>query len=140
MKAWEQLENDPNVSLWWYGDVKNPTSYYYIDHGVRISKDLKSGLIEVKNASLADEHYVEVSKEQYNVFDTDGWLHGCYRVCIDTLNNRINKVSYLTSLEKNSDKMEELKDRHKKLLTKLDRYLELNEKLSTFATTKKVIY
>jgi hypothetical protein len=40
MKAWEQLENDPNVSLWWYGDERNPTSYYYIDHGVRISKDL----------------------------------------------------------------------------------------------------
>jgi len=140
MKAWQELESDPNVSLWWYGDERNPTSYYYIDHGVRISKDLKSGLIEVKNASLADEHYVEVSTEQYKVFDTEGWLPGCYRVCIDTLNSRINKVNYLISLEKNSDKTEELKDRLKKLLTKLDRYLELNEKLSTFATTKKVIY
>jgi hypothetical protein len=46
----------------------------------------------------------------------------------------------LISLEKNSDKTEELKDRLKKLLTKLDRYLELNENLSTFATNKKVIY
>ena len=140
MRAWEQLENDPNVSLWWYGDERNPTSYYYIDHGVRISKDVETGRVEVKNAQLADEHYSDVSSIQYSIFETEGWLPGCYRVCIDTLNNRINKVSYLISLEKNSDKTEELKDRHKKLLTKLDRYLELNEKLSTFATTKKVIY
>jgi hypothetical protein len=137
MKAWQELESDPNVSLWWYGDERNPTSYYYIDHGVRISKDLESGLIEVKNASLADEHYVEVSTEQYDVFAYKGWLPGCYRVCIDTLSNRINKVSYLMSIEKSYDKNEELRDRLKKLLTKLERYLELNEKLSTFATTKK---
>ena len=140
MKAWQQLENDPNVSLWWYGDERNPTSHYYIDHGVRISKDAESGLIEVKNASLADEHYVKVTNEQFKIFENEGWLPGCYRVCIDTCNKRLNKVNYLISVEKNSDKMEELTDRKNKLLTKLDRYLELNEKLTTFATTKKVIY
>jgi len=106
MKAWQELESDPNVSLWWYGDERNPTSYYYIDHGVRISKDLTSGLIEVKNASLADEHYVEVSIDQYKVFACNGWLLGCYRVCIDTLNNKINKVTNLITLEKHSDKTE----------------------------------
>ena len=137
MKAWEQLENDPNVSLWWYGDERNPTSYYYIDHGVRISKDLSTGLIEVKNASLADEHYVSVSKSQYAMFETEGWLPGCYRVCIDTCNKRINKVIYLLSVEKNAEKTADLNDRLTKLQTKLDRYLELNEKLSTFATLKK---
>ena len=137
MKAWEQLENDPNVSLWWYGDEENPTSYYYIDHEVRISKDIESGLVEVKNASLADEHYVEVTTEQYDIFEKKGWLPGCYTVCIDTYDRRLNKVDYLISVEKNSDKIEELKDRRLKLLTKLNRYLELNENLSTFATLKK---
>lgn len=137
MKAWEQLENDPNVSLWWYGDERNPSIHYYIDHGVRISKDVKTGVIEVKNAQLADEHYSDVSAIQYSIFETEGWLPGCYKVCIDTCNKRLNKVNYLISIEKNKDRMDELTDRRSKLLTKLDRYLELNEKLTTFVSAKK---
>lgn len=137
MKAWEELESDPNVSLWWYGDERAPTLYYYIDHGVRISKDTESGRIEVKNAQMADEHYVDVTDEQYNTFAELGWLAGCYEVCIDVCTKRLEKVNYLISIEKHDIRMDELMERKGKLSTKLQRYLELNERLNIFAPDKQ---
>ena len=137
MRAWEQLENDPNVSLWWYGDERNPTSYYYIDHGVRISKDVETGRVEVKNAQLADEHYSDVSSIQYSIFETEGWLPGCYRVCIDTCKARLSKVDYLISIEKNEDRLDELMERKGKLSTKMQRYVDLKERLGIFAVEQK---
>jgi hypothetical protein len=137
MKAWEELESDPNVSLWWYGDERAPTQYYYIDHGVRISKDIESGRIDVKNAQMSDEHYINVTDDQYNTFAELGWLAGCYEVCIDVCINRLDKVNYLISIEKHEVRMDELMERKGKLSTKLQRYLELNERLNIFAPTKK---
>lgn len=137
MKAWQELENDPNVSLWWYGEERNPTAYYYIDHGVRISKDVESGRIEVKNAQLADEHYVNVTDDQFDVFEHQGWLAGCYTVCIDTCETRMCKVNYLISIEKNENRMDELMERKGKLSTKMQRYIDLIERLPIFASTEK---
>lgn len=137
MKAWQELESDPNVSLWWYGEERAPTVHYYIDHGVRISKDVETGLIEVKNAQLSDEHYSSVTDEQYEVFKNYGWLPGCYTVCIDTCKNRLIKVNYLISIEKNDDRMDELMERKGKLSTKMQRYSDLMERLLIFAPTEK---
>jgi hypothetical protein len=130
MKAWQQLESDPNITLYHYGTSENKSSEYYIDHGVRIEK-MRDGSITIKNCMLAGDFYKEVSSHEYNVFETKGWLEGCYNVCINTLESKLEKCNYLIKHMKNHD---ELIDRRNVLEEKILRYKELSKNLSKFAT------
>lgn len=133
MKAWQDL-ND-SVQLYTTGLTNNPTSYWYIDHGVKIERFEEDGRIEINNAMLAGDHYEKVSEVEYAVFENNGWLPGCYQVCINTFTKRLNKVNYLISnCKEGSTYLDDLMARKAILSQKLDRYLELMENIDTFAT------
>lgn len=130
MKAWQDLEQ--TVALYWTGDDREPKSHYYIEHGVKIERFTEDGRFEIKNVQLAGDHYEDVSDEERKVFETEGWLEGCYFVCQNTYTRRLNKVNYLISVEKDLDIMDDLMARKASLTKKLDRYYELSSKLSNF--------
>ena len=129
MKAWEQLEQDPNITIYYYGTSENKSSEYYIDHGVRIEK-MRDGSVTIKNCMLAGDFYKEVSSKEYNVFEQKGWLAGCYNVCISTLESKLTKCNYLIKHTKHDDRLVE---RRNVLEEKILRYKELSEKLHKFA-------
>ena len=122
MKAWEDLERDPYVSLYWTGDDLDPDSHWYMDHGVKIEK-FKDGRIEINNCMHAGDFYVPVTESQRYVFENVGWLPGCYDVCIDMYSARMLRINKLESSE---DGIESVKNNTEK---KLKRYLELRNNL-----------
>ena len=99
MKAWNDLENDPYISLYWTGDDRNPDTYWYMDHGVKIEQ-MKDGSIEINNAMVGGDFYKRVTDSQYKVFEEKGWLAGCYNVCVETYKERLRKVDVLIGLER----------------------------------------
>ena len=132
MKAWNDLME--SVSVYRTGLDEEPTSYWYLDHGVKIEMFTDDGRIELKNVMVAGDHYKDITDEERAVFETDGWLKGCYTVCINTYSRRMAKVDYLLSLRKNNDTMTlELKERKADIQKKLDRYFEMMNNLSIFA-------
>ena len=125
MKAWDELENDPNVSLYWTGDYINPDSHWYMDHGVKIEK-FRDGRIELNNAMFPGDFYIPLSKKQIDIFKHKGWLIGCYNVCIDMYTTRMNNVIKLINI--NPD-LPELEERKKNIEKKLSRYFDLIDNL-----------
>jgi hypothetical protein len=125
MKAWSDLEEDPNVSLYWTGDYENPKSLWYIDHGIKIEK-FPDGTIQLYNAMMSGDFYKPLTKDQIAVFEQSGWLRGCYNVCIDTYMTRLNKLMQLINLNPDA---EELIGRKKYLEKKLARYFDLLDNL-----------
>jgi hypothetical protein len=123
MKAWNDLEKE--VSLYWTGDDKNPDSYWYIDHGVKIER-FKDGHFELSNAMASGDFYKPLSKDQVEVFETEGWLKGCYKVCIDTYSIRLFNLEKLILMNPESD---ELIFRKINIEKKIKRYLELVDNL-----------
>lgn len=121
MKAWEDLEKE--VSLYWTGDENNPVSHWYMEHGCKIEKFVSDGRIEIKNVMMAGDHYVSIDADQYAVFEDEGWLAGCYNVCIDVYRERLSRVS------KHNMANEDIRIRVENLNKKLARYVELKEYL-----------
>ena len=136
MKAWNDLEEDPYITLYWTGDERNPDTHWYMDHGVKIEQ-MRDGSIEINNAMVGGDFYKRVTDSQYKVFEEKGWLAGCYNVCIETYKERLRKVDALIGLERgreNHDVCEELEGRRGMLRNKLLRYVELSEKNNSFVT------
>lgn len=125
MKAWDDLESDPNVSLYWTGDERDPDSHWYMDHGIKIEK-FKDGHIELSNAMIAGDFYKPLTKDQVSVFEDKGWLRGCYNVCIDMYMIRLHNVCQIINMNPES---RELDERKKNIEKKLARYFDLLDNL-----------
>lgn len=125
MKAWNDLESDPNVSLYWTGDERDPDSHWYMDHGIKIEK-FKDGHIELSNAMIAGDFYKPLTKDQVSVFEDKGWLRGCYNVCIDMYMIRLHNVMQIIRMNPES---RELDERKKNIEKKLARYFDLLDNL-----------
>lgn len=125
MKAWTDLENDPDINLYWTGFNLKPDSYWYVDHGVKIER-FNDGRFELNNVMMPGDFYKPLTKDQIAVFEQSGWLRGCYNVCIDTYMARLNKLMQLINLNPDA---EELIGRKKYLEKKLARYFDLLDNL-----------
>jgi hypothetical protein len=64
--------------------LTTPDSESYIYKGVKIIKD-EDG-IRVLNTKFNGDYYHEVTREEYTIFEKNGWRVGCYLVA--TRNNR----------------------------------------------------
>jgi len=125
MKAWDDLEKDPNVSLYWTGDERDPDSHWYMDHGIKIEK-FRDGHIDLSNAMIAGDFYKPLTQDQVEVFETKGWLRGCYNVCIDMYMIRLHNVCQIINMNPES---RELDERKKNIEKKLARYFDLLDNL-----------
>lgn len=112
MKAWQDLESNPNVSI--YRTMK---SSWYINHGVKIERFDEDGRIEVKNTMTHDDHYDDVTDDQYHVFENVGWEAGAFTVCIDVLEGKYSRASLYTP------------ERCASIRKKIDAYRERLEKI-----------
>jgi hypothetical protein len=125
MKAWDDLEKDPNVSLYWTGDERDPDSHWYMDHGIKIEK-FRDGHVDLSNAMIAGDFYKPLTQDQVEVFETKGWLRGCYNVCIDMYMIRLHNVCQIINMNPES---RELDERKKNIEKKLARYFDLLDNL-----------
>jgi hypothetical protein len=112
MKAWEELENNKDISLY-----KTMTSTWYIHMGIKIEKFDKDGMIVIKNGLSHGDRYTDIRDIHRDIFDKIGWTAGCLVVNIDWFTQRLSN----TNCE--SDRYEEYKN-------KLKEYTERLEKLS----------
>lgn len=84
MKAWNDLANDPYISLY-----QTRVSKWYIDMGVKIERFDEDGRVEIKNTMTPTESYKDLTAEQLKVFNDLGWYAGCISLNVDVLEQRI---------------------------------------------------
>lgn len=125
MKAWNDLNDVLKVHIYWTGDRDQPKSRWYMDHGVKIER-LANGTFEINNAMYPGDFYKPITEAQMFVFEHVGWLAGCYRVCIDTFNERMDTIDAL--LNRYPEDPVTI-SRKNTLQKKIDRYYELADKL-----------
>lgn len=89
MKAWIDIENDPNKTI-----GEDSKTYWYIDMGVKIEKNKQTGEIVIKNTMNFNEYFLDITLDQYDVFENQGWLKGCLKVNIDHNNDMAEKYEY----------------------------------------------
>jgi hypothetical protein len=90
MKAWQDLEENPHVSLY-----HTRVSMWYLDMGVKIEKFDDDGHIEVKNTMTPNEKFRDVCDDEREVFDKQGWEAGCLTVNINVINEKIEWQEHL---------------------------------------------
>lgn len=129
MKAWNELMVDNDISLYWTGDHRNPTSYWYMDHGIKIEMFNDTGEIKINNVMTPGDHYEEITEDQYAIFNNDGWLAGCYNVNISTLDDKMKRLQVYVNSCKEEDALKKLMDRKELLIKKQLRYFDLLDKL-----------
>jgi hypothetical protein len=125
MKAWQDLEENPHVSLY-----HTRVSMWYVDMGIKIEKFDEDGRIEVKNTMTPNEKFYDVSDEHRKIFEEEGWLIGCLHMNINVLEKKIEWQERL--LESNClvgpDTM------HKKIEKNKEKLLYYQQRLAKFVT------
>ena len=71
--------------------LTTPVSESYIYKGVKIERD-ESG-IRIMNTKFNGDYYAEVSKEEYAIFERNGWRVGCYMVATSNNRKALNNIS-----------------------------------------------
>lgn len=71
--------------------LTTPTSEAYIYKGVKIIKD-EDG-VRVLNTKFNGDYYHEVTKDEYAIFEKNGWRVGCYIVATSNNRKALNMIS-----------------------------------------------
>ena len=90
MKAWQDLETNPHISIY-----RTRLSEWYIDMGVKIEKFDEDGRIEIKNTMTPNEKFRDVGDDERDVFDKQGWVAGCLNVNINVLERKLEWQEHL---------------------------------------------
>jgi hypothetical protein len=133
MKAWQDLENDEHISLYWTGDSRKPKTLWYLNHGVKIEKDMETGEIEIKNTMTKSDMYEDVNRHQRWIFESKGWEAGCMRVCFDVYRKRDIEFKLMmdNALDQNRlEALDRLRVMHEKVINKMVSYEQRLKKLS----------
>lgn len=124
MKAWQDLENDPHVSLY-----RTRVSKWYLDMGIKIEKFDEDGRIEVKNTMTPGEMFKDLNEDDLKLFEEKGWMVGCLTMNVGVLKEKIEWLEHLIvdsnvdpasiqrRLEKNREKLLDYQQRLTKFVT-----------------------
>lgn len=124
MKAWQDLENDPHISLY-----STRVSKWYLDMGIKIEKFDEDGRIEVKNTMTPGEMFKDLSEDDLKLFEEKGWMVGCLTMNVGVLKEKIEWLEHLIvdsnvdpasiqrRLEKNREKLLDYQQRLTKFVT-----------------------
>ncbi len=124
MKAWQDLENDPHISLY-----HTRVSKWYLDMGIKIEKFDEDGRIEVKNTMTPGEMFKDLSDDDLKLFEEKGWMVGCLTMNVGVLKEKIEWLEHLIEnsnvdpasiqrrLEKNNQKLLDYQQRLTKFVT-----------------------
>ena len=127
MKAWEDLVNDVEKSLYWTED-----SDWYLDMGVKIERFHEDGRIEIKNVMTSTDKFEDVDGEMLKVFETEGWLKGCIKLNLDVHNLKLLRTNELVriSLSNGNERMIDMFKRRREVLQKkINKYRNLLTKI-----------
>jgi hypothetical protein len=126
MKAWQDLETNPHISLY-----RTRMSLWYIDMGIKIEKF--DDRIEIKNTMTSTENFEDISDEDRKIFEEKGWMAGCLHVNINALQQKIDWYQHLLNsnciigpetmqkkIEKNREKLLYYQQRLVKFVTPYD--------------------
>jgi hypothetical protein len=125
MKAWQDLEENPHISLY-----HTRVSLWYLDMGVKIEKFDDDGHIEVKNTMTPNEKFRDVSYDEREIFDKQGWEAGCLTVNINVINEKIEWQEHLID----SNCITSPESMQKKIKKNRDKLLYYQQRLVKFVT------
>lgn len=123
MKAWQDLESNPHISLY-----HTRLSLWYLDMGVKIEKF--DDRIEIKNTMTPNEKFRDINDDEREVFDKQGWEAGCLTVNINVLEQKIEWQEHLL----NSNCLSGPETMHKKIQKNRDKLLYYQQRLVKFVT------
>ena len=123
MKAWEDLESNPYISLY-----HTRLSLWYLDMGVKIEKF--DDRIEIKKTMTPNEKFRDVGDDEREVFEKQGWEAGCLTVNINVLEQKIEWQEHLI----NSNCISSPDAMHKKIEKNRDKLLYYQQRLVKFVT------
>ncbi len=83
MKAWDDLVNNKELSLWTTDD-----SEWYLDTGAKIER-FNDGRIVIKNVLSRGDNFTDPTVCQMYYFENSGWDAGRYKICVDEYRRRI---------------------------------------------------
>ena len=83
MKAWNDLINNRDISLW-----TTDNSEWYLDTGAKIER-FHDGRIVIKNTITRGDNYTDPTICQLYYFTNNGWDAGRYKICVDEYIRRI---------------------------------------------------
>lgn len=125
MKAWQDLEENPHVSLY-----HTRVSMWYVDMGVKIEKFDEDGRVEIKNTMTPNEKFRDIGDDEMEIFEKYGWVAGCLNVNINVLEHRLEWQEHLLEsnclvgpetmqkkIEKNKEKLLDYQQRLVKFVT-----------------------
>jgi hypothetical protein len=92
MKAWQDLETNPHISIY-----RTRLSEWYIDMGVKIEKFDEDGRIEIKNTMTLNEKFNDIGDDELEIFEKEGWEAGCLNVNINVLERKLEWQEHLLS-------------------------------------------
>jgi hypothetical protein len=125
MKAWQDLEENPHVSLY-----HTRVSLWYLDMGVKIEKFYEDGRIEIKNTMTLNEKFNDIGDDELEIFEKQGWVIGCLNVNINTLQRKIEWQEHLLG----SSCLTGPETMQKKLKTNREKLLDYQQRLTKFVT------
>lgn len=123
MRAWDDLVNDEEKSLYWTED-----SDWYLDMGVKIERFHKDGRIEIKNVMTSTEKFEDVNDKFLKVFETEGWFIGCVKLNIDVHQRKLMRANELVriSISNGNERMVDIfKQRREVIQKKIHKYRNL---------------
>ncbi len=123
MKAWDDLVNDEEKSLYW-----TENSDWYLDMGVKIEKFHEDGRIEIKNVMTRTDKFEDVEGKNLNVFKDEGWFMGCVKLNIEVHQRKLLRTNELIriGISNGNDKVVEIfKRRREDLQKKIHKYRNL---------------
>ena len=123
MKAWEDLESNPYISLY-----HTRLSLWYIDMGIKIEKF--DDRIEIKNTMTPNEKFRDVGDDEREIFEKQGWEAGCLTVNINVLEQKIEWQEHLLD----SNCITGVETMHKKIQKNRDKLLYYQQRLVKFVT------
>jgi hypothetical protein len=98
--------------------------------GVKIEKFDEDGHIEVKNTMTPNEKFRDVSYDEREIFDKQGWEAGCLTVNINVINEKIEWQEHLID----SNCITSPESMQKKIKKNRDKLLYYQQRLVKFVT------
>jgi hypothetical protein len=125
---WKQAEQDLSAS------TLNGKGYEaYLLYGIKISRDIRTGQVQLLDTSKAGSFYKPISGEDMKVFEEQGWRYGLYVLSLSNYRLKLDKVEqqikkYVNSKPSRPSKL--LNNYHTSRTNIMKRYSEITNKLN----------
>lgn len=101
-------------------------------YGIKITRELDSGSVEILNTSRGGEFYKEIEPEQLDIFLKNGWRYGVYVLSLSNYRLKLDAIQGHIKDEVNGRNREkQVKILQSKRDNILSKYRSINKKLNS---------